>query len=266
MTIEDVVDDDEEHVDFPREETPGDTDDTESPSNARTEEAMHPMPEYAKQQGPTPPCHERYCQPTSSRVRMEDLITDDMDEEHHREFHAGNEEEEYNTAQPRRRFWDRPVTPVHMAWLGDARMPVEWNMMINDTRGMVVEDITGERKPRNTSNHATRDGESVTSSLGPFEFTRSRYPNRATRETLKQRVRVEPEIGSDETLDRLAKMQELNENCNHRWETDHRPEPKPWKGKGRMPYSEDDIPSLRQGWYDEFESLLQGVPEEMPPF
>ncbi|PBK91187.1 hypothetical protein ARMGADRAFT_856439, partial [Armillaria gallica] len=45
-----------------------------------------------------------------------------------------------------------------------------------------------------------------------------------------------------------------------------KPENKPWKGKGKMKYTDEDIPSLRQGWYDEFESLLQGVPEKMPPF
>ncbi|PBK97567.1 hypothetical protein ARMGADRAFT_922202, partial [Armillaria gallica] len=28
----------------------------------------------------------------------------------------------------------------------------------------------------------------------------------------------------------------------------------------------EHIPSLRQEWYDEFEDLLQGVPEQMPPF
>ncbi len=33
-----------------------------------------------------------------------------------------------------------------------------------------------------------------------------------------------------------------------------------------MKYSEDDIPELKQRWYDKYKDLLQGVPETMPPF
>ncbi len=42
--------------------------------------------------------------------------------------------------------------------------------------------------------------------------------------------------------------------------------PNPCSGKERAIYQEDDIPALCQGWHDEFEDLLQGVPKDMPPF
>lgn len=54
-----------------------------------------------------------------------------------------------------------------------------------------------------------------------------------------------------------------NERWNNR-KSDGPPKPRP--GKERAKYSENDIPGLRQQWHDEYEDLLQGVPERMPPF
>jgi hypothetical protein len=51
------------------------------------------------------------CQPTSSKVRIEDLVTDEDEE-----------------IEPRmRKLWDRPVPPPEHRWVTDHRLPRELN-------------------------------------------------------------------------------------------------------------------------------------------
>ncbi|PBK90133.1 hypothetical protein ARMGADRAFT_873637, partial [Armillaria gallica] len=47
---------------------------------------------------------------------------------------------------------------------------------------------------------------------------------------------------------------------------DHRRKWIPCRGKEKAEYTEEDILELRQCWHDDYEELLQGVPESMPPF
>ncbi|KAK0432734.1 hypothetical protein EV421DRAFT_1742116 [Armillaria borealis] len=81
-----------------------------------------------------PQDYEQYCQPTSSKVLVEDMVTNDDDDMHFREYHSLEELQAPET--PQRRFWDRLFVSEHMAWPGDARMPLEWNMMTSDIRGL----------------------------------------------------------------------------------------------------------------------------------
>ncbi|KAG6872454.1 hypothetical protein C0992_009609 [Termitomyces sp. T32_za158] len=59
------------------------------------------------------------CQPTSSRVKVEDLVTDEVKE--CRQSAASAAE----TTDSARSFWDRPVPPPDMQWAYDPRMPPE---------------------------------------------------------------------------------------------------------------------------------------------
>ncbi|KAG6881979.1 hypothetical protein C0995_016387, partial [Termitomyces sp. Mi166 len=58
------------------------------------------------------------CQPTSSRVKVEDLVT-------------GEEEQSaasaLETTKSERSFWDQPVGPPDIQWAYDPWMPSEWN-------------------------------------------------------------------------------------------------------------------------------------------
>ncbi len=64
-----------------------------------------------------------------------------------------------------------------------------------------------------------------------------------------------------------------NEQHNHHNDTttvgDHMNQAK-WIDKGKAKETgarqPKDIPSLRQHWYDEYEELLQGVSDAMPPY
>ncbi len=116
--------------------------------------------------------------------------------------------------------------------------------MINDNRGMEADHSVklGRLSAHRTT---TNDGSRVELS-GPYKFTRACYPDRERRNTLIRDMRVEPELGRDETAERLAKMQAFNEGCNvqERERPNTVPRPKPRKGKEWMEYSEEDIPAL----------------------
>ncbi|PBK79001.1 hypothetical protein ARMGADRAFT_1041109, partial [Armillaria gallica] len=76
-----------------------------------------------------------YCQPTSSKVLVEDLVTTKEDEDHFHEYHTApdeDEDEKHRIAPATRRLWDRPVMRENLDWPGDNRMPEEWNAMMSD--------------------------------------------------------------------------------------------------------------------------------------
>ncbi len=190
---------------------------------------------------------QEYCQPTSSKVLVEDLVTTKEDEEHFHEYHTAPDEDKYETHRPApatRRFWDRPITQENLDWPGDDRMPEEWNAMMSDVWSY------GNRLTKGDS-------------IGPFEFTSEWYPCKNDRQRLRDTMSIAPDWGTTESI-RMAAMIEQNESRNHR---KPRKVGRDRKGKQRkMEYTEDDIPELKQAWYDEYEDLLQGVPETMPPF
>lgn len=79
------------------------------------------------------PMYEVYCKPTSSKVLVEDMITDTEDDLHFHEHHTS--ETKVNMPH-KQQFLDCPTIPEHMAWLSNARMPLEWNMVTSDVLGI----------------------------------------------------------------------------------------------------------------------------------
>jgi hypothetical protein len=68
----------------------------------------------------------QHCQPTTSRTKVEDLVTNDEEEETIRKEqaqHAGY-----------RSFRDRPTPKPQFEWTYDPRMPAEWNEVISTMR------------------------------------------------------------------------------------------------------------------------------------
>ncbi|KAG6858697.1 hypothetical protein C0995_014667, partial [Termitomyces sp. Mi166 len=78
------------------------------------------------------------CQLTSSRVKVEDLVTDKEEQ---------SAASALETTKSERSFWDRPVEPPDMQWAYDLHMPPEWNEVV---ASMVVKNqvaslqLTGE--------------------------------------------------------------------------------------------------------------------------
>ncbi|KAG6881784.1 hypothetical protein C0992_000215, partial [Termitomyces sp. T32_za158] len=82
------------------------------------------------------------CQPTSSRVKVEDLVTDEVEECGQSAASAAE------TTDSTRSFWDRPVPPPDMQWAYDLRMPPEWN---EGVALMVAQRWAGSLRPTGES-------------------------------------------------------------------------------------------------------------------
>ena len=61
------------------------------------------------------------CQPTSSKVKVKDLVMDDQEEQAH------IDEDKQQPATKIQSFWDRPIPKPQFDWPYDPRMPPEWN-------------------------------------------------------------------------------------------------------------------------------------------
>ncbi|KAG6867440.1 hypothetical protein C0993_002743, partial [Termitomyces sp. T159_Od127] len=78
------------------------------------------------------------CQPTGSRVKVEDLVTDEVKE---KQQSAASAAEMTNSV---RSFWDQPMPPLDMQWAYDLRMPPEWNEVV---ASMVAQKWAGSYQP-----------------------------------------------------------------------------------------------------------------------
>ncbi|KAG6875938.1 hypothetical protein C0992_001658 [Termitomyces sp. T32_za158] len=78
------------------------------------------------------------CQPTSSRVKVEDLVTDEVEER--RQSAASTAK----TNDSVRSFWDQPVPLPDMQWAYDPHMPPEWN---EGVASMVAQRWAGSGRP-----------------------------------------------------------------------------------------------------------------------
>ncbi|SJL05233.1 uncharacterized protein ARMOST_08599 [Armillaria ostoyae] len=195
-----------------------------------------------------------YCQPTSSKVLIEDMVTDEDDEIHFQEHHVPDDDEE-SPPPAKRWFWDCPVIPKRMAWPGNGRMPIEWNMMISNIRGIglpmgnrigVASDDSSMMESSDTDGfdiHA-RSELQVVESIGPYEFTRSCYPNKQHHNYLHQKITVGSEIGSDDFVKKLAQMHDTKEHRNHQAKQAEPTRPILRKGKEKAVYRAEDIPEL----------------------
>ncbi len=151
------------------------------------------------------------CQPTSSKVLMEDLVTDADDDAHEHEFHyhidssIPHRDESPNGTQ-RTRFWDRPTSSSTFAWPGDHRMPTEWNMVVSEmwkldpnSKGTLFNypDIPAVKEPeRDINNRLSFLVPSTNVETDePYEFTKVMYPDDRHREFLRRAMTLGPEIG-----------------------------------------------------------------------
>ncbi|KAG6867541.1 hypothetical protein C0995_004819, partial [Termitomyces sp. Mi166 len=75
------------------------------------------------------------CQLTSSRVKIEDLVTDEEEQ---------STASAVETTKSARSFWDQPVGPPDMQWAYDPRMPLEWNEVV---ASMVVKNWVASLQP-----------------------------------------------------------------------------------------------------------------------
>ncbi|KAK0479000.1 hypothetical protein EDD18DRAFT_1364444 [Armillaria luteobubalina] len=126
------------------------------------------------------------CQPTSSKVLVEDMITDDDDDAHEHHFHI---DIDFSNQTPHEvRFWDCPVPIPKVKWPGDSRMPMEWNLMVGEmweidptSQGSLFNylDFPYSDDPETDINDCLSFivPNSELESKGPYEFTSDMYPD-----------------------------------------------------------------------------------------
>lgn len=214
--------------------------------------------------------YDEECQPTSSKVKVEDLVTD---------------EDERNTHPPQKQkdpvrkqfpYKDRPIAKPNLAWPYDPRMPKSWNEVAANMYDEIVAAESGHYPDNPDELDGIQSNPADDWELGPFEFTRERYPNEKHREFLRRTLDITPELGG--TDESILKIDNLRLKYNQPRGTANRtpkaarktpPDGKTWTGKRRAAtngLTEADIPRLRAQWFEDYADMVQGVPECMPPF
>jgi hypothetical protein len=185
------------------------------------------------------------CQPTSSKVRVEDMVTTEEEKK---------EVEDSIPELQRTRFWDRPIPDLTKHWYRDPRLPPEWNDM--------VATLIAERFPGEVPQSEFRWPEDEEVSAAE-EYKRPKYRQWSDPERI--RLNVDEENKAGETL---RAMMESQDHPKQGWTRSRPspPKPKPDKDKGKARLTEEDIPQLRERWKEEYQDIVNGVPEERSPF
>ncbi len=152
-----------------------------------------------------------------------------------------------------RLLFDRPKPPPRPEWLGDPRLPVELNEVIS---AMWPYNNHG----RSTEHDEYREPQpsEISETVEFMSYIRPSEPVRRKQQTPRFRL---PTIDESKlAIEALAKRHERN-NLKIRPEAVALD-----KGKtGSNPLTEDDVPRLKQQWYDKYKEILQGTKEELPP-
>ena len=182
------------------------------------------------------------CEPTSSKVRVEDLVTD--------------ADEARKTPRRRRELRDRPVPPPDHRWIRDPRLPVELNEMNTSMWEYnwphFVPIVDRYRQP---------DIEEISK---PMEFIARMNKEPPTKKGEPGHRFSLPTV--DESMEAIERLKRRYQT--HARETKSQETKKGPSRKGKERATEpggDELANLRQGWHDKYKDILQGVPETLPP-
>ena len=186
------------------------------------------------------------CEPTSSRTKVEHLVTD----EDERIAIERQEPPEVNNTS--RELFDWPIPPSETYRTYDPRLPNELNELLGAMR------LT-KWQVQSTESYREPFIEEISDAV--------RIP-RPRKEHLGKGRKQPPPFKLPTVDDSMASLDALR----RKYEPVRRrpPEPPPIKpqAKGKekaSPYSEEDIPRLTHQWWDAYQDILQGTPEELPP-
>ena len=164
------------------------------------------------------------CQPTSSKVKVEDLVTDKVE-----------------SKEQHKRLWDRPIPPPEPQWIRDPRLPTELNEM-----NAALWDYNWPQFKPAEEEYWQADTHEISPTMEFIAYARDRKPRKKEHRIRRLKEKYKPH--------RKANDADTNEK------------ERSYKGKERMKEpSEEEMTNLRQGWYDKYQDILQGVPEELPP-
>ena len=186
------------------------------------------------------------CEPTSSRTKVEHLITD----EDERIAIERQEPPEVNNTS--RELFDRPIPPLETYRTYDPRLPNELNELLGAMR------LT-KWQVQSTESYREPFIEEISDAV--------RIP-RPRKEHLGKGRKQPPLFKLPMVDDSMSLLDALR----RKYKPVRRRPPEPplikpqAKGKEKAsPYSEEDIPRLTHQWQDAYQDILQGTPEELPP-
>ncbi|RDB19216.1 hypothetical protein Hypma_013737 [Hypsizygus marmoreus] len=195
------------------------------------------------------------CQPTSSKVKVEDLVTDEQEEQMFKSTQATVDDTSSNVSK--RSFWDRPVPKPQFEWHYDPRMPREWNEMV---AAMRVQE--GRASPSDIETYRDPFPDEV-SEPAEVPYLAKDKPQRKKGKSPPFRLPIEDEITS-----KLAALWNRFEKPRVKLKPpEEKPPPKVWKGKekaGNQDLTPEDYPRLHQQWHDEFEDMVNGTKNKLP--
>ncbi|KAG6873556.1 hypothetical protein C0992_008667 [Termitomyces sp. T32_za158] len=192
------------------------------------------------------------CQPTTSRVKVEDLVTDEVEESQQSAVSAAD------TSDSVRSFWDQPVPPPDMQWAYDSCMPQEWNEVV---ALMVAQRWAGLWQPSQKVYWQTLANEISEPLDGMFNecLLKEKSVQWLTESTvLKPPLRLRTEDTGEAHLRALreqfkSKVQPRQKRID--------------KGKAKdNGLMEKDILRLRQQWQQEFADIVNGTKPELLPW
>jgi hypothetical protein len=176
------------------------------------------------------------CQSTSLKVKVEDLVIDKVEK-------RGQHE----------KLWDRPIPPPEPQWIRDPRLPTELNEM-----NVAMWDYNWPQFTPAKEEYRLADTHEISSTMEFIAYAPNRKPRK------KEHRLTLPTI--DKLMEAIRRLKGKYEPHRRTNEVGTNEKERSHKGKERMKEpSEEEMTNLRQGWYDKYQNILQGVSKELPP-
>jgi hypothetical protein len=192
-----------------------------------------------------------HCQPTSSKIKVKNLVTDEQ-ETREQASHINS-----------RAVWDRPILKPQFEWPHDPRMPTKWNEMIS---AMQAYKRTRTVQTEETYHRAVHD-----EILEPKSFKDNWNPNPAIYDHLWKQSTARLKLGKQDT-----EFRELHSRFKKPKNATRKPNPQEVqhnlpinKGKRRAeetPPERDEHFHLRDRWHEEYADILDGTWNQLPPW
>ena len=195
----------------------------------------------------------QYCQPTSSKTKVEDLVTSKEEEEPLRKEQA--------TYAGFRSFRDRPIPKQQFEWPFDPRMPPEWNKVIAAMR-----EYEGARSHQTQGPYRNATDDEISE---PEDFQGLGNMDNMSMDQVKAQTVTRLRPGKEDwDLRKLRTKFEKPQSIATKLNAPEGPV-KPSVDKGKQkdttePPPPDKYTHLREHWRNDYANIMDGVQEALP--
>lgn len=199
----------------------------------------------------------KYCEPTSSKVKVEDMINDDDENEIIKEIMSVNlQTGQTQQKHTSRSFWERPIPHPSLEWVYDPRMPNEWNELMSNA--MAMHSTRPYRDPEMQYRKASSNEISPTVD---FDAIYPRAPG--IRERFNgQNVRLN--LPADDINNMKTLRQRFEKPRDQTKPKEAIRASREDKGKAKQ-IEQTNLDSLRSAWKEEYADMVNGTPDRLPP-